>query len=260
MLLDSARENSTWASNTRIGKCTAFFGKMRPTYERARRSHDMHNRIHGITPLVLRQQLVEGLWNKPAFILSVILDELRKPKDERLEWLLWVDRDTIVLNPCVPVEAFLPPAEEEDVHMVVTKDWNGLNNGVFLVRVNEWAVELFSDILGFPYHRPDVELRFTEQSAMEKLLDEDKFRDNTVYVPQRWFNAYQGRDDEKLEPFQTRRGDFLVHFAGVGDRSKEMEYWLNIAEKHAPDWMLDFYRTAYPAETEEFWRNYADQE
>lgn len=185
---------------------------------------------------------------------------MRKPKKDRLHWLLWVDRDTIVLNPCVPVQAFLPPEEETDVHMIVTKDWNGLNNGVFLVRVNQWSIELFSNILGFRYYRPGVELRFTEQSAMEKLLEEDKFKSNTVYVPQRWFNAYQGHQDETLQPHQTRRGDFLVHFAGVGERSKQMEYWLDIAERHAPDWMLEFWRTGYPAEIEEFWTRYANEE
>ncbi|OJD30651.1 galactosyl transferase gma12 mnn10 family protein [Diplodia corticola] len=247
-------------SNMRIGKCTAHYGKIRPTYERARRTHDLHNKIHGIRPLVLREELVEGLWNKPAFILSVLLDELQKPAESRLQWLLWVDIDTIVLNPCVPMQAFLPPDDLKNVHMVVTKDWNGLNNGVFFVRVDAWAVELFSNILAFRYYRPDVYLRFTEQSAMSLLLEEEKFRDGAVYVPQRWFNSYPGNANDKLEKFQTRRGDFLVHLAGWGEKSMIMREWLAIAERHAPDWMLEFWRTAYPDEVEEFWTNYADKD
>lgn len=239
----------------RIGKCTAHFGEPDSTYERALLTHQGHDEIHGIRSLVLREKLADDLWNKTAFILSILVGEIRKPEQERLEWLLWVDRDTIVLNPCVPVVAFLPPDESSHINAIVTKDWNGLNNGVFLVRVNNWSIDLFTNILAFRYFRPDVELRFTEQSAMEQLLSEDKFRENTVYVPQRWFNAYHGHHNETLEPHQIRRGDFLVHFAGVGDRKEKMEYWLEIAERHAPDWELEFRRTSYPEEIDAFWRD-----
>ncbi|KAH7049309.1 galactosyl transferase GMA12/MNN10 family protein [Macrophomina phaseolina] len=253
-------------SNVRIGKLTAHFGEPDPTYERALHTHHVHNRIHGIRPLTLREKLVDDLWNKPAFILTILVGEMMKPASERLEWLLWVDRDTVVMNPCIPVSAFLPPPpppaasghgdeSSPEIHALVTKDWNGLNNGVFLVRVHAWSVELFTAIMAFRHYRPDVELRFTEQSAMELLLEEDRFRANAVYVPQRWFNAYQGRHNETLAPHQTRRGDFLVHFAGDGNRRENMAGWLEVAERHAPDWELDFWRTAYPEEIDAFWRD-----
>lgn len=83
----------------------------------------------------------------------------------------------------------------------------------------------------------------------------DKFRDQVVYCPQRWFNAYQsGLLNETIEANQVRRGDLIVHFAGVGNKLERMNYWCDIAEKHLPDWEVDFVHTSYVEEIEEFWR------
>lgn len=73
---------------TRIGKVTILFGGDNPTYERALRTHDVHNRIHGYPMNVLRQGILNDVWTKPAYILSLLLRELSKPKGQRLEWLL----------------------------------------------------------------------------------------------------------------------------------------------------------------------------
>lgn len=32
--------------------------------------------------------MLEGVWNKNAILLSLLLQELEKPLDQRLEWLL----------------------------------------------------------------------------------------------------------------------------------------------------------------------------
>ncbi|TKA58768.1 hypothetical protein B0A49_12021 [Cryomyces minteri] len=237
----------------RIGKCTVIFGDNR-VYERALRTHETHNKMHGYPLHILRQNILEDVWTKPAYILSLILRELAKPEAERLQWLLWVDADTILLNPYIPVEIFLPPSPAfDDVHLMVSHDWNGLNNGVFPIRVHRWSVELLSAIVAFRHYLPDENLVFRDQSAMEFLLRQRKFKMHTVEAPQRWFNAYQGEHNETLAPFQVRRGDFLVHFAGVGDRNERMTYWLERAEQHLPDWEIETQHTSYPSEVREFW-------
>ncbi|KAF2837905.1 glycosyltransferase family 34 protein, partial [Patellaria atrata CBS 101060] len=239
---------------TRIGKCTILFGDPNPTYERALRTHEAHNRLHGYPLLVLRKGILDDVWTKPAYILSLLLQELEKPDDQRLEWLLWVDADTIILNPYIPIEVFLPPTPEwDDTHILITHDWNGLNNGVFPVRVHPWSVELFSAILAFRHYRPDYQLTFRDQSAMDALLKEERFARSAIQTPQRWFNGYQGEHNETLQPHQVRRGDFLVHFAGVGHRQERMQYWLERAEMHKPDWELEVQHTSYPEETRDFW-------
>ena len=74
-----------------------------------------------------------------------------------------------------------------------------------------------------------------------------------MVVPQRWFNGYQGEHNETLAPLQVRRGDLLVHFAGVGDKNERMGYWLDRAEQHLPDWEVEVQHTSYPYEVRDFW-------
>ncbi|GKT93051.1 galactosyl transferase gma12 mnn10 family protein [Colletotrichum tofieldiae] len=205
---------------------------------------------------------------------------MAKPSQERAEWIFWVDRDTIILDQCRPVSSFLPSqtvtAGEEDernapadeVQLLATKDWNGLNNGVFLLRVGQWAIELFGAILAFRYYRPDVNLPFTEQSAMEFLIKEPKFTKGVRFVPQPWFNAYPGSnastflergDEEGLADYQARRGDFLIHFAGVGDKGKEMGGWLDMLRENGSSLVAETERTQRNATPgiEGFWEQLA---
>lgn len=252
-------EPEQWGHKTRIGKCTIVFGGS-SIYERTVKTHALHNKLHGYPLYVLRQSIMDDVWSKPAYILSLLLRELAKPQEERLEWLLWVDADTIMLNPYVPLEIFLPPSPQfDDIHLLVTNDWNGLNNGVFPVRVNQWAVELFSAIISSRYYDPDQDLTFRDQSAMNKLLKDKKFAVHTVDAPQRWFNAYQGEHNETLAPYQVRRGDFLVHFAGVINRDERILFWLDRAEQHLPDWEMEVQHTSYPAEVKDFWNQKASE-
>jgi hypothetical protein len=253
-------EEDRLGARIRIGKCTVlFYGNN--FWERCIRTHEQHDKVNGYRLHVLRQQLVDDVWSKPAYILSLLLRELAKPEPERLEWLLWVDADTIILNPNVPIETFLPPAgtEFDDVHLMYTNDMNGLNNGVFPVRVNQWAVKLFSAIVAFRHYKPDVGLQFRDQSAMSMLMQEPEFSKHIVQAPQRWFNAYQGEHNETLAPFQIRRGDLLVHFAGVPAREERMQYWLQRAEQHLDDWEVPVKSTSYPQEARDFWNEERDR-
>ncbi|KAK0947554.1 hypothetical protein LTR29_001162 [Friedmanniomyces endolithicus] len=254
IIKDGINEEDRLGARTRVGKCTIVFNG-NSYWERALRTHEEHDRLHGYRLHVLRQGLLDDVWSKPAYILSLLLRELARPESERLEWLVWVDADTIILNPHVPIEVFLPPAgpEFDDVHLIYTNDPNGLNNGIFPIRVNRWAVDLFSAILSYRYYRPDAPLVFRDQSAMGALIQEPQFASHTVAAPQRWFNAYQGEHNETLAPFQVRRGDLLVHLAGVPDREKRMGYWLDRAEQHLDDWEIPFKSTSYPQEAKDFW-------
>lgn len=165
------------------------------------------------------------------------------------------------MNPNIPIELFLPPADFPDVHVILSKDWNGLNNGVFPIRVHPWSVELLSAVIAYPHNFPDTLLVFRDQSALEKLLEnDDYFRNSTIYAPLRWFNAYRGLPNGSLNDYhppelQLRKGDFLVHFAGTSgsDRSESMSAFIDVAERHDPDWQLPLLRTNYLGEVEAFW-------
>ena len=121
------------------------------------------------------------------------------------------------------------------------------------MRVNQWAVKLFTAIVAYRHYKPNEKLQFRDQSAMDKVMKEPMFVQNIVQAPQRWFNAYQGEHNETLAPFQIRRGDLLVHFAGVPQREERMGFWLDRAEEHLDDWEVPLKSTSYPQERKDFW-------
>ncbi|KAH7303961.1 galactosyl transferase GMA12/MNN10 family-domain-containing protein [Stachybotrys elegans] len=274
---DKASTNEP-TTEVRIVGVTAQFNKPQSYYERALRTHLQHSVIHNSKVHILSTKIVDHLWNKPAFILQLLLSEMEKPEDERAQWLFWFDRDTIIIDTCRSLNTFLPPlgvarheSEERDdeqaaedrsqyIHLVATKDWNGLNNGIFLLRVHHWSIDLFSAIMALRYYRPDEKLPFTEQSAMGILLEEPRFQQNVTWVPQWWFNAYppgekdfEGNATAPRNEYQARKGDFLVHFAGRGDRDKVMEPWLANAESIGGEWELEPQLRDIDAEIREFW-------
>ncbi|KND88288.1 Alpha-1,2-galactosyltransferase [Tolypocladium ophioglossoides CBS 100239] len=231
----------------RVGKVSILYGEGSPAYERALRTHEEHNRLHGYSMFVQRESILDGYWTKPAYIQYVLLQELSKPESQRLSWLFWFDADTVVLNYKMPLETFLPPDMDDDlsdVHISVTEDWNGLNNGVFAIRTAPYSVNLLASILAFRDFRPDTILPFQDQSAMEMLLHEPKFAEHAVTVPQR---------HEAYKYVEVRRGDLLVHFAGVPGREGLMNDWCEQSERQDPEWVVYPEDTSYPAEIKQFW-------
>ncbi|KAI9654836.1 MAG: hypothetical protein M1829_000732 [Trizodia sp. TS-e1964] len=245
------------SGGSRIGKVMVLPNN-NPTYERAIQTHKIHNRHHGYPMHVLRRNILDSKWNghynKLTHVLSILLQELSKPKEDRLQWLLWFDADTIIMNPFVPLEVFLPPEDFGDIHLLVSNDMNGLNNGIFPIKVHPWSVEVISAAFTFSLYKPDVQLSFDEQSALEKVMNFRDYQENWLQVPQRWWNAFQGAGKhESSAPHQMRHGDLLVHFAGVPDRNNAMNFWLNRAEQHSPEYEMDLKYTTYPTEIAEFW-------
>ena len=235
--------------NRRVAFASITTGEPADAYQRAIQSQMFHSAVHGTSTHVLCEQLADGAWNKIAFLLNLVMNEMLKPEDERLEWVMWIDRDAIVLDSCRPLSAFVPPATKEydKVNLITNNDGIGLNAGVFLFRVNEWSISLFNTILAFRYFRPDEELILAEQTAMEMIIKEDKWKENVVRVPWYWFNAYpdedksvekykDGLEPEDLEWFRARKGDFIVHFAGDDGRSGRMPEWLDMLKDVGNVW------------------------
>ncbi|KAG5927877.1 hypothetical protein E4U42_001675 [Claviceps africana] len=242
---------------SRIGKVSIMFGATKSAYERALQSHKRHNRQHGYPMFIQRVDVMDGFWTKPAFIHYMILRELRKPESQRLQWLFWFDADTVVLNYNVPLEIFLPPENDETlnkINVLVADDWNGLNNGIFGIRVTQWAAELFAGILAFRDFEPDTHLSFADQSAMEILLKKRKGVNHVGKVPQRWFNAYPTDDENPQDPW-VHPGDFLVHFAGRPNRETHMNHWLDISEQLLEKWNKPLTQTTYLEEIKQFWNH-----
>jgi hypothetical protein len=153
-----------------IAKVTASFGPLDAPYELAIASHNAHNTMHAYPHFILREQVLAGLWSKHSYLLTLLGTELSKPAAERLQWLFWCDRDTILMNPRIPLSVFLPPKGFEHINLLVTRDRNGLNNGVFFVRVHASSFKLFASALSIREYMPGLELKYTEQSGMEDVI------------------------------------------------------------------------------------------
>lgn len=77
------------------------------------------------------------------------------------------------MNAKIPLDIFIPPTPEFSyVNMLVTNDRHGLNNGCFLIRINPWAVKLLSAVIAFHTFKPEVELKYSEQSALEEMIED----------------------------------------------------------------------------------------
>ena len=72
----------------RVAKATMLYGKPNPLYERAIDSHSRHARRWGYPMHILRQDISVGFWNKPSYLVSLVIQELAKPPSERVEWLM----------------------------------------------------------------------------------------------------------------------------------------------------------------------------
>ncbi|KIX97764.1 uncharacterized protein Z520_06542 [Fonsecaea multimorphosa CBS 102226] len=264
----------------KIAKITMLYGDTySEAYERALESHSRHADMHGYPMYVLRQKILGRLWTKPAWILGVVLEELAKPPKERLEWLFWFDADTFLLNPKIPLEIYLPPPDVSGVNFLCGNDHNGLNDGAFLLRINDYSVHLLASSLSVETFRPTVDLRYSEQSAIEHVVHEGGvYRpwDGTTYldgyaeIPQRWLNAYMGaRDDhgvpipaKKEHPNGVRPGDLLLHFAGSGaTKVQRIKSFVQAYEKDESEWVKEVDQMPeLVSEISQFWESYSQQQ
>jgi len=232
-----------------------------------------------------------GTWSKPAYLLKVLLEELSKPEEDRLGWLFWSDADTLILDPHIKLENFIPPYDspaDSQVQLLITANMDGINAGVFLLRVHAWSVELLTAILAYRLYHPNDWLEQRDQSAMAEILAmNSQFRYNWTVVPSRWFNSFPFNygfaedgtyllqypmttdtfdDGEALlpngsepNPWKVQKGDMLVHFAGVRQRSTWIDPWANRTEMYSPEWSSPIFQSRIEVEAEHFWEAWNDE-
>ena len=163
----------------------------------------------------------------------------------------WFDADSMIINPEIPLEIFLPPANFNDVHLLAGKDHNGLNTGIFFMRVHRWSIDFLVRVLGLPVFKPEIDLGYSaDQTAMAMVLNEPQFRGHLVYQPRTWYNAYMTDDGFEGEP-----GALMVHFPGLDDRFSKMNRWWQVLtdETEAARWRVPLSKTAYPQKIKQFW-------
>ena len=128
----------------------------------------------------------------------------------------WFDADTVLLNHNIPWSIFLPPSHGmfHDLNMLVSKDWQGFNAGIFLIRVCEWSIHTLSDAIALPRLRPEVDLTFREQDALKWVFERPENKKHRIYQPRHWFNVYDTYYEGRGEV--VMKGSLVVHFPGMG--------------------------------------------
>lgn len=84
----SAGQTTVSPDTPRIKKLSAVMGDRNDIYEAALRTHERHNAIHGYQMEVLRERIIGSYWEKPAYLLSKIVEEMAKPAATRNHWLM----------------------------------------------------------------------------------------------------------------------------------------------------------------------------
>lgn len=77
--------------------------------------------------------------------------------------------------------SFLPPEHLDHVYALVTADHNGLNNGVFYLKVHPSSVDLLTQIAAYPLAHPEDDLGwFGEQAAMARVIKSTEERHKNI--------------------------------------------------------------------------------
>lgn len=85
------KPNNTWHHQTpKFAKIAVASGFEDILYEKALQTHIDHAQRWGYPLYMARESAADGMFNKVAHIMNVLLNELYKPADERVEWLLYV--------------------------------------------------------------------------------------------------------------------------------------------------------------------------
>jgi len=220
-------------------------------YVRAINTHLRHAERHGYPSYVLRTEIIDGVWNKLAYMMHVMITEMEKG-EEGAKWLMWFDADSAVVNSALPLDIFLPPGDFDDIHVLASQDQSGFNAGMFFIRCHSWSVKLLANALTFPKYKPDVGLGFAEQTTLWIGMNETDNRPHVLWQPRTWFNAYQWH-----QGYEGDVGTMFVHFPGLeGDRWAHMASWLEILEgEKAKQWEVELKETKYPKQIDEFWHS-----
>lgn len=170
----------------------------------------------------------------------------------------WYDADTMILNPNIQWETFLPPTDNDlfaDIKVLATKDTSGFNAGVFFCRVDEWVVDTLTDAYALPRLSPEVNITGNfEQNAMKWLFSKVDNKKHVVYQPDLWYNWFSTTH----RPDDDVKGDMIIHFSGINHDDENqlkkaiMEAWFSKLTDPA-SWSLPLEKTRYHKEVPAFW-------
>lgn len=150
-------------------------------------------------------------------------------KEQKHDYILWCDCDTLITNFNKNIEELI----DENYHFFLTTDVNGINGGVFLIRVSPEGLKYFYHIKEKMHEYASLnKFRFgEEQNAMIRTHQDPQFKNIIKILPQKSMNSYDydlyGYNrlisiDKLGTQGHWEKGDFIIHIPGFGpDRFQE---------------------------------------
>jgi len=165
--------------------------------------------------------------NKLCRIKELLVQHLNK-----YDWLCWIDGDAVIMNYRIKLESFL----DDEYNFIIGEDWNGLNAGVFFIRVCQESINFMDKCIKY---KPTTSVRISqpswwwqsEQCAYTECLDAIKAK----IVHHKHFNGYLKfpdwtnnpielqPHDENFTPCLFRKGDFMIHIVAEPDLKKRLQ-------------------------------------
>jgi len=210
-------------------------------YENAISEFYQYSKIHGYKFKFTSKKYDTGrnlFYMKLHVIIEAIIEGL---KTNEYDWVFWVDGDTVLTNPNIKLETFLPL--DNKIHYIAAADRHGLNAGVFLIRVCSWSLNFMMRSVAYHFYNKKLKVGFADQTSMNNVLVTDKEDQHYVIVPQQWFNVYTN---------SKKPGNFIIHFAGRKEKGRESKEhreklyanndWINaVSNKKLRKEVLDYY-------------------
>jgi len=182
------------------------------------KSQEMHAARHGYDRIT-----DESIWDRSRAPMWSKIPLLQKYLSE-YDYLVWMDGDVLITNQETRLEEFIEILG--DKMLLVGRDFQGLNNGVFIIRNCPLAFDFLKDVWTKVEY---AHVLFHEQSAMDEFMKTEKYKKSFVLITHKYINilnAFDYRVDQKVHWVP---GDFCIHFAGIHQPETRMAlqdmYW-----------------------------------
>ena len=190
-----------------------------------------------------------GVWFKPVYLDALINNPVSDFADGPMDWFLYMDSDTMIVNFNFRLHTLLAGVEPEDA-LIISRDAGGINSGVFILRNNELGRIITKAWIS----NVTAMTTMNDQDYLAQLFDKDTGYLCEKFMPRIGFTVYGSvtntsgtvprprmkiirqcamqsgggleRSQDGLWPHfegTYARGDFAVHFFGRPDKLEQMK-------------------------------------
>ncbi len=129
------------------------------------------------------------------------------------DYIFYFDVDSLILNHTIPIESLIDDKYDFQIAKnSISKGWDGVNTGTFIVKCSEWSKEFFNRLNNKKewYHK----WCFEQGAIIEELSNSEEVRNHTKIESCRKLNGFRHK---WYENDNFRFGDFICHCAGTSN-------------------------------------------